>query len=450
MTKAQQQALATWQALPAQHATCLTVIYRADQAAEAEQRGAWTTGGRTEKASVWRWRPYRPVRTPPADSLAAQLRAHGLNHAAALAAFTALDDHGLIEVRPCGTQGRDIKLTTAGRKVARAGGVDPAHTGTKDLLSEGLWEMLVSVWQAHPDAYPASDSGAWDRLLHADPNPLVRVADTPYRLDQYRLRRAMLLTDAGADHYRRNWHTYARAYPDVNAPHPDAATVAWPPHVDETLARLRHQCQQLRDLITALPAAADALSSPAAAPPPPIELPHLPPAGTAPADLASSLERLHRAARHTQAAIDRATARYNGAIRDALTGYAAVLADHTADAHTPYRDACLHYAHTAAAVLDAAVTGHDPDRALRTQPPADADWPWAPPPSPATGLPDLDAKLRTAHQAATPPRRRTTGDPDLLTTAALLTDYADTLTTLLADGHLLRLLLRRAPATEQS
>ncbi|MGH3240067.1 MAG: hypothetical protein ACRDNL_06780, partial [Spirillospora sp.] len=270
MTKAE-QALAIWQALPQQHAACLTVIYRADQDAEAEQRDAWTSGGRPQRAAVWRWLPYRPGRTttPPSENLAVQLRAHGLDHTQASSIFTALAEQRLVELRAASTaRGQDVKLTTWGRKVARAGGIDPARAD-KDLLSEGLWQMLTQVWRAHPDGHLTGYSGAWDHLLDRTPDPYVRT-------ESARDRRAMFLTDAGADHYRARWRSYARAYPDVDAPHPDNAQF-WPPHIDQALTRLRTDCQTIRDLITTIPEAITDLTAPgAAAPPPEIDLPHLP------------------------------------------------------------------------------------------------------------------------------------------------------------------------------
>ncbi|MEV4116839.1 hypothetical protein [Nonomuraea sp. NPDC049695] len=436
MTKAA-QALATWQALASQHAACLTVIYWADQNAEAAQRDAWHSGSRLEKADVWRWLPSR--------TLAGQLKAHGLGPGQASAALAALAEQCLIELRDNGSsRGREIKLTAHGRKVARAGGIDPAHhPSSKGLLSEGLWKMLACVWQDHPDGYPASDSGAWDRLLHHEPDPYVRHGQSVTRHGRYVP--TMHLTDAGIDHYRARWHDYARVYPAVNAPHPDAATLLWPPHIDHALARLRTQSATLRDLIIQMPEQISALTRPdVAAPPRPVNLLPLPSTVSVPADLTPTLDRLHRATQHTQSALDRATARYTSAVREALTGYATVLADHAAAVHVPYLQACQHYAHVAAAVLAAVLADHDPGDALNTPPPPALPGSWTPPAPPHTGLPDLDAQLQTAHKTAGPPQRRNAAaPPDLLATAARLTGYADTITDLLADGHLQRILLRR-------
>jgi hypothetical protein len=442
-----------WNELNERQRTYLATFYRLDQETEARAKAAWGRGEQTRPASEWRWLDYGWVGHPDTGpgELQQRLRSRGVRDQGAGSTLKVLEQRGLIATRaiehsvfyPSAFR-MQVQLTKAGRAACRAGGLDPDRPiGRRaGMLSETMWRMLVDVVEAEPDGLPVRyTGGAWTRLTDREPDPFVAV-DTQGARHGERMR----LTDAGRAHFRDRWFDYVRAYPAVDAPHPDGEQV-WPDDVDEHLKYLRQVCVRLHDEMAAARTAPEALQQAAALPAvplpgvDPVEVTGLPPAA------ADAVRRRNRAAATCATAAHRATERHRTALQKATTTYRAALDAYRLALEEPYRQACVHYAAAAATAVQAAADGADPRMAVRSDPPAPGSWPWAPA-VPATGLAEVDAQLTSAYDAATarPRRRRRAAapiEPDLLTDGRRLTSYADTMAALVEGGRLVRLLLRR-------
>ncbi|WP_067830336.1 hypothetical protein [Actinomadura kijaniata] len=402
-----------------------------------------------------------------------------------------------------------VQITRAGRAAYRAAHRDQQReVRQQGLLSEGLWRMLAQAHAAdHGGRAPSAVSGAWRHLTGHRP-PLVQRDTDPGGLR---------LTEDGHAHYARHWQTYLRLYPQVNALRPDGQPL-WPVAATVTLAQLRRDCVRLRELLSALCAQHTLL----AAPPPPVSVlatgvtdplpkPALerrrtgepppspaasPPASAIAAQTAALLERHHAAVVDYLAAHQQAVAAYARAHDPAVRALQQALVDQIDQARDLYRRACVHYVLAATAAVTTTVAVHhahqprprdthpavpDPqalqhalDQALTIDPDAVeravAAWPWRPPAPPATGLPDTDTDLRTAHQRTAPPpadtrqprqqrrpRRSARAHPApepphpapaLEPEAEQLSRYADALAELAQHGLLTRLLLRDHPTPD--
>ncbi|HEX2314753.1 MAG TPA: hypothetical protein VHJ17_13510 [Thermomonospora sp.] len=462
MAKArEQEARRLWEALNERQQTYLTVIYNADQAAEADNRGAWTAGARSLPASEWRWIPYGPVGNADGATgyLQDRLTWRGVRDQGAGATLKTLEERGLIATRS--HEGLlvdyhlEVRLTDLGRRVCRAGGVDPARARSRKrgMLSEGLWRMLVEVWEADGNddgGHPVwMHSGAWERLTSRTP-PLVSLNPAPPHA-RHRATYRATLTEDGRQHYRDRWADYARAYPAVDAPHPDGDTI-WPAEADEALSDLGSRGRWLGQELIAAAAAREQLAT-LAETVDDIDLPQAVPTTDLPEGLRSLVRTRDRAAASCLRAIGRATDRYRAAIQRETDKYRQVLEEHRASLEEPYRTACIHYALAAVAVVQAVADGRDPVTALaQVDPTTVTVWPWVPD-RPTTGLPEVDAALATAHRQAgggqpKPRRSRRRApeptSPSLLLEGQKLLDYGGALEKFVQDGQLARLMLRNS------
>ncbi|MEU1824178.1 hypothetical protein ABZ502_17345 [Streptomyces abikoensis] len=246
-----------WAELNPRQQTYLTVIYSADQNAEANHKGGAFDWGHGPPASEWRWQtfslkaPKELVGRTPIQYALAQKDEHDQGAGSSLAA---LRRRGLIEAMEDYVQTLlgmvprvRVKLTTLGRATARAG---LGHTAPKSpprgLLSEWLWSNLVRLYRAGPDGMPTdsprgtppeerapSDKARFflERDQRRPGGPLVetkcvRVGE-PYESPwspghtMYRTGYRVYLTEAGRAHYEKHVRCYAELWPDVDAPVPE-------------------------------------------------------------------------------------------------------------------------------------------------------------------------------------------------------------------------------------
>ncbi|MGW4528374.1 hypothetical protein [Amycolatopsis sp. NPDC004378] len=434
-TSAVQKAQLLWQGLNERQQTWLVVIYRADQDAEASARGAWSRGERSRPASQWRWLDYGivddPLASGPSGQLQSALNQRKVWDQGAGATMTVLIDHGLIKVKReplmIGAQ-MLIQLTKQGRAVARAGGADdtePARRRPRGMLSETLWSMLVDVHRAGEQGLLRySPSGGWRALAERDPG-LVQFSP-----DSASAKTRITLTEAGQQHYVKEWREYARLYPGVAAPHPDpAAEPIWPREVDDRLAALAGAVAAIGQDLGALAKQLRELDSLG-------EAPAAPGKGAVP-EFAAAVKL--RRERHRRAVKTRQ-----------------LLGEHREQLLPLYRDAIARYVAVAAAVVAAAAEGTDP-RAVLEVPPASLDEKdrLVGVECPCTGLAGVDREIAVAHRAAVkgakPARRRADREFEASMAPAgrqlaAVQQFARHLRTLLAEGQLARLLLRRDDA----
>ena len=99
MSKAADAAAAAWAALNARQQQYLLAIYRADQAAEHENRAAFRNRARSRPAAEWRWLRYGYVSAPGAPLGTLQQGLGDRRDQGAGSTLAMLSDHGLIETR---------------------------------------------------------------------------------------------------------------------------------------------------------------------------------------------------------------------------------------------------------------------------------------------------------------------------------------------------------------
>lgn len=246
-----------WAELNPRQQIYLTVIYHADQNAEANQKGGAFDWGHGPPASEWRWQTFSikaPKEIVGRTAIQYALAQQDEHDQGAGSSLAALRRRNLIEVMDdfvhtmLGMVPRvRVKLTTLGRATARAG---LGHTAPKSpprgLLSEWLWSNLVRLYRAGPDGMstdsprgtPTEERAPSDKarfFLERDQRrpggPLVetkcvRVGE-PYESTwypghtTYRTGYRVYLTDAGRAHYEQHVRCYAELWPDIDAPVPE-------------------------------------------------------------------------------------------------------------------------------------------------------------------------------------------------------------------------------------
>jgi hypothetical protein len=390
-----QRAVQAWDDLNDRQRVYMQVVYEADQAAERFWAGAWARGDDPLPASVWRWLEYGVVGSSLADlgKLQRALKNRGVRDPGAGATLEALESRKLIETRTKPAligYGLQVQLTTFGRSVCRAGGLDPdrAMAPRRGQLSEALWGMLVDVHRAGPGGLESAWAGGpWERLTHREPEPFV--SKTPpdghppaSTYGPWRLR----LTDAGREHYEANWQEYARLYPGVNAPGPDGAPV-WPPEVDRELLRLREACWPPSAMLKETRAELARLDG-------------------RPGGRSVDVPKGRGGMAGIAARRNKAAAAYDTAVARAAERYRTVLEEQAAELTELCRQATARYAAAVTAVVNAVTAGTSPAAAVKEDP-GPVVWPWAPD-VPVTGLREVDESLARPHPMAkaTPSKKR--------------------------------------------
>jgi hypothetical protein len=433
-----QRALQTFEGLNERQRTWLLVIYRHDQQAEEWAKGAWTRGENTQPASVWRWLEYGLVDTPLADGRGqlqqALYRAKVWDQGAG-ATMAVLTERGLIQTK---TENAvignllSIKLTTAGRAAARAGGADDlaaARRKPKGLLSETVWSMLVAVHRAGDKGLERYASGAWQSLADRDPALITIESGRSYSKNLIRM------APDGTAHYRDHWHEYARLYPSIDAPSPNpSAAPIWPAEVDEHLNNLADVVASIgQDLRSIDQRRRDIPASPKAT-------------------------RKETPEQAEARKLRRKLSQLDQRVQDEL-------ARQREQVYQLYRTAVARYVAVAVAVTTAVAEGTDPRPCLAQEPATLSDDSHLLEATyPTTGLRGVDRDIAAAHHAAQkgpePQRRRgrsfTQLDRDLQAdrapagpTLAAVRDYAAHLRQLSKGVQLVRLLLRRADEQAQ-
>jgi hypothetical protein len=332
----------------------------------------------------------------------------------------------------------EVQLTTFGRAVCRAGGLDPDRpmAPRRGLLSQALWGMLAEVHEAGPEGlHRERADGAWTRLTQREPEPFVEQvpAHSSGSAFGYGGPWLLRLTDAGRAHYAAHWQEYARLYPGVDALAPDGGQV-WPPEVDHELQRLREATWPPAALLKETRAELARLDDP---------------------PLSRTVEAVPGRGPLARIATGRnqAAAAYDAAVQRAAGRYRATLEEQAAELTGLRRQATARYAAAATAVVNAVVAGTSPADAVQ-QDPGEVEWPWAPA-VPVTGLREVDEHLARQHPMATPapPKKRSRAARAAQLTAGKtprpqndigdrLFLYARELESLVAGGKLVRLLMR--------
>jgi hypothetical protein len=410
--------LAAWEGLNLRQRDWLRVIYGADQDEEEYQKGAFNRGDKRIPASVWRWQEYEPTRrrrrgkTAKRGLLQERLDELEIRDPGAGSTIKVLAERGLIEVRyeandPSANR-MAIKLTTHGRAVGRAGGVDDTRPGRRNAarpLSESLWRMLAQVAAAGDDGLPPRYGyvhEAWQNLIGPGLVEVRTEAGLGTRLQ---------LTDAGREHYRGEWTGYVKMYPAVNAVDPHGGTT-WPVEVDRALRGLRAAC---RELAIEQRNVAEQLKR--SAPTPRV------------VDKAAGPE------------VARATALHNRRVRHAVREHE-LLVEHRTELEQLRRAAAGRHLAVAAAVVTAVVEDADPLLALRAEPLVlgmTTDLPY-----PKVGVVGVDKDITTARPGTSHRRgKRAVPPPAAEVPTQDAEAYAQHLDALVRGGHLSRLLLRR-------
>jgi len=245
----------------------LLAAYQTDQQVEQDRKRDYLRGTNDRRpAAEWRWLPYgcwehwmgRPP-TPLREQLAnldAKLISEGTG-----STWRALAQRGLLEVEDqlpylvadlpevMHYTLPHIRLTPAGRKLARqlAGEVRTKKPGK--VLARATWQLLIQLWQRDPNAthqtpdYAGSD--VFSRLERGVPVQKV--------LGQANHERLMEgwptygLTTVGRIYYYQHYAANVAAHPDVAAPDPG-------PLPAELVTRLEQLDEQARALVHAPPA----------------------------------------------------------------------------------------------------------------------------------------------------------------------------------------------------
>lgn len=227
-----------WQELNDRQQKYVLAIYDVDQIQEQDARGAWKRGEPSRPASEWRWMLYATAGMPPRDTaLKARLRELDLIDQGTGSTFEALERRKLIEcsydVPPDQVR---VKLTTAGRRLARHGlGDERPQRLPPGTLTEWQWQALVELYQASADgleqpgrrgSYGSASWATWQRLLNyglpasrlGQHNPRALM----FELVDYqpRLIHRAFISDFGRAFYAEQYERYAALYPQIVAAPP--------------------------------------------------------------------------------------------------------------------------------------------------------------------------------------------------------------------------------------
>jgi len=224
-------ALDAWRELNDRQRAYLEAVYRADPNEEAHERSTWSRGYERRPANEWRWIPYHSEFSQVRDKL---LRLN-LVDAGTGSTFDALARRGLILTRtsPIGTyQGLVdllyLRLTTTGRKVARAGlGEKPPVRSPPGSVREWHWRALVKAYRAgdkglrseYGDDYASISYLTWRRLLEHRDGPLVREREVRIAAGPSE-NHILSVTETGRAFYEARWEEYRYRYPAIDAPRP--------------------------------------------------------------------------------------------------------------------------------------------------------------------------------------------------------------------------------------
>lgn len=220
-----QNSLDIWNSLNPRQQKYLSCIYEADQSAQKYEKTGWSPGRESRPASVWRWLPYS------SDGYLRHLfKDEQLVDKGSGSTFAALRDRNIIDCKyefGLFDSILYVKLTTLGRRVARAGlGESAPKKLPVGTLRDYQWKALVKAYRAgdegleapeeEPGFYDGIGWKVWLRLRNYKSGTLVQEKKTKYRLNgdwEHRL----LITDFGKKFIQENWEKYRDLYPEVEA-----------------------------------------------------------------------------------------------------------------------------------------------------------------------------------------------------------------------------------------
>lgn len=221
-----QNSLDVWKLLNSRQQQYLKAIYKADQNAECGERAAWSSRRSSRSASIWRWLPYSID-----GDLRQSLAWEKLIDEGAGSTFEALESRTIIECKyernMFGEQLLYVKLTTFGRRVARAGlGESAPKKLPVGTLHDYYWKALVKAYDAlgegleaneeEPGLYGGIGWKVWLRLRDYKLGTLVQEVKIKYRGDgnwEHRL----FITEFGKRFVQENWQKYRDLTNEVEA-----------------------------------------------------------------------------------------------------------------------------------------------------------------------------------------------------------------------------------------
>ncbi len=212
-----------WGSLNLRQQKYLAAIYRADQDAESYNRTGWRPGRTLRRASEWRWLPFTGD-----GGLRLSLGLQNLIDEGSGNTLAALSRRKLIELRSeSSIFGRElifVKMTTLGRKVARAGLGEPVPPKLPPgTLRDYQWHALLMVYNAgtglegDEDCWIYGNIGwnTWQRLYRYKFGALVE--DSPVEVCRngftYHEQR-LFVTEYGKRFVLEQWDKYREFYPD--------------------------------------------------------------------------------------------------------------------------------------------------------------------------------------------------------------------------------------------
>lgn len=217
-----------WNELNQRQQTYLRLIYQVDQESERNEAARWHSGQRRRTADEWRWQLYANTSTGP-TRLKSLLLTDSVVDPGTGSTFEALETRGLILCRhELDIDVVWVRLTTFGRKVARAGlGEQAPKKLTSGTLREWHWEALAKLY-ATTDSTLFSDSipgrygdiswNTWLRLRDYFAGALVKEGG---KWENGKYIYGVKITDEGKQFYEANWAKYRDLYPEIDAPLPD-------------------------------------------------------------------------------------------------------------------------------------------------------------------------------------------------------------------------------------
>lgn len=219
----------TWNQLNQRQQTYLRLIFTADQDAEKVEAAKWKLGQKRRPASEWRWLLYADLASGPTYLKSLLLIAQIVDPGTG-STFKALEDRKLIQCRhESDIDVVWIRLTTQGRKVARAGlGEQAPKKLTSGTLREWHWQALAKLYAATdstlfsdgtiPGRYGDIGWNTWLRLRDYFAGALVKEGG---KWENGKYIYGVKITDKGKQFYSANWAKYRDLYPEIDAPLPD-------------------------------------------------------------------------------------------------------------------------------------------------------------------------------------------------------------------------------------
>jgi len=236
----------SWADLNERQREYMQAIYETDQEQEADERGAWTRGGRPRPAHEWRWMEYG-VFNGVGSTLYTKLYLRKLIDEGTGSTFNALEARGLIKCKYTYKR-RDsdretlerflmLQITKEGRALVRsATGAKAYRPGAPGVLKEWHWKAMVEAWKARPAGVQDENGyyghigwNTWLRLRDYKAGALVEEYSTWTQVQrnthgqtwpESRPVAWIRLTPFGEEFYYEHWQRYRELYPDVDAPDP--------------------------------------------------------------------------------------------------------------------------------------------------------------------------------------------------------------------------------------